>query len=612
MIFLSKKNINEYIEQIRDTFVSCNGGFKELLKKLEDLQIKTSKTSLYRLLKDSSFYKYPEVVEICTKTERIVTFLKSIKTEELTVEDIQQKLNQNFRKFSNKDYNILDTFSILKRYFFKYKKKDLSKKCYKNSKRVKSKYSESILKIKEILINTEKDIKNYELSQKLFSSGFSDNGKPFNINKIAHMKRYLFKEKTPRGLTEIQNYVESKKWLLLKVIDSKNNVDSVKGKTLQLKCPAGHFKEVTLSRFVQNIKCAECEKNKKAAEYEDKVKKYFTQQKYIYLGKGTRKTEFYAKCEKGHEFLVLFNNFKKKNSCPTCFHEIHGFSLSEKEVVTYIKSIYAGEILENNFKIIPPKELDIYLPEKNLAIEYCGLYFHSVKCFGYEKAKKYHRHKYEECLKKGIKLLTIFEDEWQFKEEICKSRIKNYLGLSEKVFARNLTLEVISKEKSQTFFNNNHLQEYKSSKITFGLVKENKIYCALSLSDTTRKHTVKQKTIEIKRFASLLGFQVVGGFSRLLKYAEAWAKNSGYLGIRTHCDLRWGTGNVYAKTGFNLIFESKSTPHYIVRLNRIRNMSLRKTKEERLLNISEINLRISQGYNVIFDCGHTTWEKPIK
>ena len=99
---------------------------------------------------------------------------------------------------------------------------------------------------------------------------------------------------------------------------------------------------------------------------------------------------------------------------------------------------------------------------------------------------------------------------------------------------------------------------------------------------------------------------------KLLKYAEAWAKDLEYTNIRTHCDLRWGNGNVYSKNGFNLIFESKHTPHYFVKLDRLRNMSLRKTKEERLLNISEWELRISQGYNIIFDCGHTTWEKFIK
>lgn len=573
--------------------------------------IKASRTSLYRILNNHDFFKYPEVKDIRTKTDKMLLFLKSINTETLTVEEICQKLNISFEKFPNTPYNKWDIYSILNRFSLNYKKKDLSKKCYKNSKRVVSKYSKSIEKIKEIL-TFEKDIKNSELSKKLLDFGFSNKGIPFSINQIAHMKRYIFKDKAPRGIKEIQEYVELKGWKILNIVDNKENEDSIKGKKLYLICNNGHFKEATLSRFLQNSICKECEKNKKAVEYENKIKQYFIQQGYTYLRKGNRKTEFYAKCNKGHDFLILFNNFKKNNSCPVCYHERHGFSLSEKEIVSYIKGIYNKEILENTFKIIPPKELDIYIPEKKLAIEYCGLYYHSVKCFGYEKAKVYQRHKYEECLKKGITLLTIFEDEWVFKEDICKSRIKNYFGMSEKIFARDLNLEIISKEKAKEFFNNSHLQGYGNSKIIFGLIKENKIYCALSLSEITRKHTIKQKTIEIKRFANALGFHVVGGFSKLLKYAEEWAKDKKYINIRTHCDLRWGIGNVYAKNGFNLIFESKHTPHYFIKLDRFRNMSLRKTKEEKLTKLSEWELRIAQGYNLIFDCGHTTWEKIIK
>ena len=111
-------------------------------------------------------------------------------------------------------------------------------------------------------------------------------------------------------------------------------------------------------------------------------------------------------------------------------------SISEKEISDFIKSICNYEILENDRNIISPKELDIYIPQKNLAIEFDGLYFHSTK-FG--KDSDYHLGKTLACEEKGIRLIHIFEDEWLFKRQIVESIIKSALGIyKQKIFARKL------------------------------------------------------------------------------------------------------------------------------------------------------------------------------
>ena len=56
----------------------------------------------------------------------------------------------------------------------------------------------------------------------------------------------------------------------------------------------------------------------------------------------------------------------------------------------FIKSIYSDEIIENSRTIISPKELDIYIPQKNLAIEYDGLYWHDEN----HVENKYHLNKH--------------------------------------------------------------------------------------------------------------------------------------------------------------------------------------------------------------------------
>ena len=102
--------------------------------------------------------------------------------------------------------------------------------------------------------------------------------------------------------------------------------------------------------------------------------------------------------------------------CKKCFVALR--SKPEDEIVSYIKSFYFGNIILNTREIIKPKELDIWLPELNLAIEYNGLYWHSGDNTGLNE-------KTELCEAKGIKLIHIFENEW--KNLKLRDSIKNII-----------------------------------------------------------------------------------------------------------------------------------------------------------------------------------------
>ena len=69
---------------------------------------------------------------------------------------------------------------------------------------------------------------------------------------------------------------------------------------------------------------------------------------------------------------------------------------------------------------------------------------------------------------------------------------------------------------------------------------------------------------------------------------------------------------VFVSRGFELVIETKYTPHYIKRQKRCRNQSLRKTPEERLTGKTEWELRQDQGYDRIWDCGHRTYDYVLK
>lgn len=116
--------------------------------------------------------------------------------------------------------------------------------------------------------------------------------------------------------------------------------------------------------------------------------------------------------------------------CPICYPKLSGYSNQEKEIVDWLRSLNY-ELEENNRTILSGKELDIYLSDYNLAIEYNGLYWHSIL---FVDDKNHHQNKVELCHNQGIRLLHIWEDEWMDNPKEVKEKILYYINkLSEEI-----------------------------------------------------------------------------------------------------------------------------------------------------------------------------------
>jgi hypothetical protein len=87
------------------------------------------------------------------------------------------------------------------------------------------------------------------------------------------------------------------------------------------------------------------------------------------------------------------------------------------------------------------KELDLYIPDFNVAIEINGLYWHSEKF----RDKWYHFEKWEKCRENGITLLTFYSDDLSelSKRRIIFSKISHALKADVSVFARKCRIEDI-------------------------------------------------------------------------------------------------------------------------------------------------------------------------
>lgn len=116
---------------------------------------------------------------------------------------------------------------------------------------------------------------------------------------------------------------------------------------------------------------------------------------------------------------TVHNYMKKYELQDLIYYPIR--SIGEDTLINYIKSLYDGEIILNSRTIIPPQEIDIYIPELNLAFEYNGTFWHSSDR---RINPEYHSEKSSKCFERGINLIHIFEAEWKSNRSSLESLIR--------------------------------------------------------------------------------------------------------------------------------------------------------------------------------------------
>ena len=282
-------------------------------------------------------------------------------------------------------------------------------------------------------------------------------------------------------------------------------------------------------------------------------------------------------------------------------------SNEEQEVFDYIKNELGIENgVQSDKKIIAPYELDMVFHEQKIAIEYCGLYWHSE--LSSLKHKNYHRAKMELVNNAGYRLITIFSDEWLSKNEIVKSRLRHIFGISsEREQARKLKVVEVSNKEAKEFLEKYHIQGFAIAPIRLGLVNKNEKLIALMTFAAGRKSLNSNDQYELVRFASC--GSVVGGAGKLLKHFVEKYKPTKLI---TYADLRWSNGNLYERLGFNKIGDAKVgywyVKNYIKREHRYNYTKHRLVKMGNDSSISEWSIMKSLGYDRVWDCGHQKFE----
>jgi len=283
------------------------------------------------------------------------------------------------------------------------------------------------------------------------------------------------------------------------------------------------------------------------------------------------------KCDKDHlykiTFGLYFNRVKvKTNLCTICNPYKSNESPNEIKLYDFINEICSDNILLKNRTILNGKELDIYMPDRKIALEYNGLYWHNELY----KPKNYHLDKTEDCEKNGIKLIHIYEDDWKYKEDIVKSRLINIFQKNEsKIGARKCSIDNVSNNNTLQFLEKNHIQGYSTSSINIGLYYNKELVSIMTFIKLRKKINKKENEYELLRFCNKLNTNVVGGASKLFNF---FVQKYNPTLVMSYADRSWSQGDLYKKLDFE--FVGKTQPNYYYIIDGIRNYRFNYRKDK--------------------------------
>jgi len=391
----------------------------------------------------------------------------------------------------------------------------------------------------------------------------------------------------------------------------------IKDNTTRFKyiCKKGHVCSSTIMNLHPDYKCATCSGEKLSLERRlsiDEVIEKLSDVGVRYISGEYKNNRSIIECEcekEGHSIRKSFMEIYATNKgCVECRYA-KASSSKEDRLFEFVKSL-EPDAEQGNRKILGGKEIDIYIPSKKIGIEFDGIYWHSDLV---KNEPKYHLSKTLEAQSRGIKLIHIFESEFDNKEKIVFDMIKVKLGHGRRIYARKTEIRTVGKDDEKKFFNENHLQGFANSSVCYGLYYDGELVMAMSFA----KNRFSNNTdFELIRMASKDDMVVVGGMSKILKHFDRIFDRPS---ITSYCNIRFSGadyGNTgYAKNGFVLDSVSKPNYFYFKVGDETTLYSRQKFQKHKLRSKLEIfdetkteveNMHMN-GYGRIFDCGNAVF-----
>jgi len=357
---------------------------------------------------------------------------------------IFNRLKKIYSIFNNSD-NIILYITAIKNNWTNKTLKCINPSCKKPKQKLDVKKGFGLFCSKECRENNKELFYNHQTQSKIKS-----NLKKYNVKNVMQVKDIKQKQEQ----TMLQKYY----------VKVPLHNKAIKKKFLyKLKNTTQIEKNKKIKKFRKTL----IEKNKKTSKKDKLETKQQLRKTHIDLNKTLKNKHFwdnkkfiedtflddkkYIKIHKFQKFFgcsnsIVYIQFKRLK---IKYNKSSGYSQKEKDVVNFISTFYKKDIIENIKGIINNKyELDIYLPDINLAIEYNGEHWHCCKNDKNFLKNKYRHHKKTiMCHDKNIELIHIYEN---FYEKETLEYIK------EKISAYNFKLNKNYKEPEILYYHNNY------------------------------------------------------------------------------------------------------------------------------------------------------------
>lgn len=290
----------------------------------------------------------------------------------------------------------------------------------------------------------------------------------------------------------------------------------------------------------------------------EEVKAYLAECGYEYVSGFISKSRPFVvkclKCKKDREAYRIQTILK--NSCMYCSHT--GISKQELDLLEWVQ-IYHPDAHKFKFPNRTPgaREIDIYIPSMKLGIEYCGLYWHTENIKNEHEDDNKHYKKMLAANALGVRLITIFGDEWTKNEAQIKSFLVSTFGKNQiKVNARDCIVKNIDSKIGKEFQDLYHMQGGGNDDVYFGIYDDKEdLLGVMSAGRHPQRFSNNDSSIYLNRLTFKTDVTIRGGSGKLFSALKQYAVGKSYKSIISWSDNRWSEGNVYKKLGF--IFSSQ-------------------------------------------------------
>jgi len=316
----------------------------------------------------------------------------------------------------------------------------------------------------------------------------------------------------------------------------------------------------------------------------------FTRDEYV----GSFRKNFYLwRCVNCSSEFKDHIDYGRIPRCTTCNPK----TVSKGEIYLREYLDYLGiQYICNDRTVLKNLEYDIYIPGKKIAIEFNGIYWHSTEF----KDKNYHVNKFLQSREVGVRLISIFEDEWINKKSVIESRLANILGCGEKIAARKCQIVELAGKDYKNFVDQHHLQGSVSATYKYGLIYQDELVAVMSFS----KSRYTNDDYELMRYCSKN--TVIGGASKLFRHFIAQVNPNSIISYANRC---WSDGGLYRQLGFADVTKNQvNTGYWYIKDNtRYHRSSFTKSKLIKIgedSTLSESEIMANHGYLKIYDCGN--------